>query len=96
MQPIIRIFVDDMPMTKGCFRTCWFQTVVKHGFEFNDRHKEKARLIINSMGSSRKYEDDDEYKVFKDATKSSKPFGKGKAAAQKKPANWRPVGLFKR
>jgi superfamily II DNA or RNA helicase len=53
MQPIIRIFVDDMPMTKGCFRTCWFQTVVKHGFEFNDRHKEKARLIINSMGSSR-------------------------------------------
>jgi DNA-binding winged helix-turn-helix (wHTH) protein len=95
-QPIIRIFVDDMPMTKGCFRTCWFQTVIKQGFEFNEKHKDIAARIINSMGSRRKYEDDDEFKVFKDSTKSSKNTKKSPPSSTIVKKGWKPVGLFKR
>jgi hypothetical protein len=92
-----------MPMTKGCFRTCWFQTVLKQGFLVNDRNADIAKEIINSMGSSRRYEEDDEYKVFKDVTKGSSTgnCGRGRnnaSAAQKKAAIARrqPLGLFKR
>jgi superfamily II DNA or RNA helicase len=92
-QPIIRIFVDDMGMTKGCFRTCWFQTVVKHGFLFNDRHKEIASSIINTMGGRRYDDDGDEFKVYRDKTKSSAADIKSKAKTVSK---WKPIGLFKR
>lgn len=87
LQPIIRIFVDDLQMTKGCFRTCWFQTVLKHKFEVNSRHLERANAIFRTMNSSR-HEENDEYKVFRDTGKkdTSEPL-KGKT--------WKPIGLFK-
>jgi hypothetical protein len=81
-----------MGMTKGCFRTCWFQTVIKYGFEFNEAHKAKANAIIGTMGG-RKYDDDgDEYKVYRDKTKFASEQTKAKAPKTK----WRPIGLFKR
>lgn len=31
-EPIVKFFIDDFGPSKGCFRTCWWQTVKKEGF----------------------------------------------------------------
>lgn len=31
-EPLVKFFLDDFGPSKGCFRTCWWQTVKKEGF----------------------------------------------------------------
>lgn len=81
--PIIRIFVDDMPMTKGCFRTCWFHTFIKYGFVINEKHMGIAKKIINSMG--RRFDEDEGDSVYRDPEK---------AKEKQKTKQWRPLNLF--
>lgn len=85
--PIIRLFVDDMGMTRGCFRTCWFQTVVKYGFKVNEKHTEIAKKIIKRLNP--KSVSDEEMQVYRDPDKTVK-------MAKPKGKQWRPLNLFGR
>lgn len=38
-QPLIKFFVEDTPFSRGCFRTCWFQTIMKQKFEMTPETK---------------------------------------------------------
>lgn len=48
-QPLIRIFVDDMPMTKGCFRTCWTGTFIPMKYKIGAQSRDTAREILSNM-----------------------------------------------
>lgn len=50
-QPVIKHFVEDFGITKGCFRTCYWQTYVPLGFEIDDKTKAEAKSF---MGNKRR------------------------------------------
>lgn len=45
-KPLIKIFTEDFPQSKGCFRTFWFQTVLKSCFDVSPETKQKANKFI--------------------------------------------------
>jgi len=58
-KPYIRFFIDDLSLSKGCFRTC-LQTFRKEGIRFTEKTK---HLIPYYCGSrQRSSSDDEEYK----------------------------------
>lgn len=72
--PIIRIFVDDLGMAKGCFRTCWFQTVLKEKFEYNEKTEQKVKEIIEGMRNRKSYEEQADEVVFDAGDADEKQF----------------------
>lgn len=61
-KPLIRMFVDEMDLTKGCFRTCWWQTFVKLKFDVSESTREKAKKIL---GGGRSRGTTDEFSVHR-------------------------------
>lgn len=61
-QPLIRIFVDDMPMTKGCFRSCYTKTYLAEKYIISEKSRETARRILSTMKNGNP--DDIEFDAF--------------------------------
>ena len=45
-KPLIKIFTEDFSQSKGCFRTLWFQTVLKNKFDVSSDTHAKAKKFI--------------------------------------------------
>lgn len=51
--PMIRFFLDNMGISKGCFRTCMYKDgMVKMGFKFSEKNKSlAAKYVSNKMSN---------------------------------------------
>jgi hypothetical protein len=52
-QPIIKHFVEDFGITKGCLRTCYWQTYVPQQFQIEG---DQQKLAGKYMGSKKRHE----------------------------------------
>lgn len=102
-EPIIRLFVDPLSMTKGCFRTCWTQTILPMKYRYSDKTKEKAKEILSTMRSYKEDSDDEgfdsEGKVYRDASIFDVKTGKSttkRVAKSNTVKKVQSIGLFKR
>lgn len=57
--PIIRIFVDEMGISTGCFRTCYTKTFLPLKFRISEKQREIARTILGGMKGGHVDEEDD-------------------------------------
>lgn len=53
-QPIIRIFVDEMNMSKACFKTCFYRTFMALKFRITEKSFQKAKALIDSLDAQRR------------------------------------------
>ena len=55
--PIIRMFVDDMGLAVGCFRTCYYRTYFPLKFNIPQKAKDKADRILKNVKKDRGLDD---------------------------------------
>lgn len=55
-QPVVKFFLDDFGPSKGCFRTCWFQTVLPERFRFSQDTYQLAQKYLRKQRKGDTYD----------------------------------------
>ena len=63
--PEIKFFIDNMGISKGCFRTCWWQGVVPLKFDYD----KPTALLAKELTSNTRYVRDSEFKAVRTSGK---------------------------
>ena len=60
-KPIIRMFIDDMGLSVGCAKTCYYKTFFPLRFDLPQKTRDRAKQVFNSKGRRQTH---DEYQMF--------------------------------
>mgnify|MGYP001262235632 FL=1 len=83
-QPILRIYVDDIGISKGCFASSWWNGVIALRYYFDRVTAEKAALIINNRNKTKN--DNFKRNIFADRFRGGGGFRKSSKPEIKKPS----------
>ena len=50
-EPMVKFFLDDFDVSKGCFRTCWWQTVIPERFKVSPGIRDMAQKYLRRPGA---------------------------------------------